>query len=158
MQSPSQAFEQFRALVERDPSLRERLYRPDDPEVFTTLVVEAARDHGLSLDAAEVDTAFRPRRPISARSPPGGWLPVRAGWRDHEFIVDWAYLGARRLREPFFEETATRCLTKPFNRLFKYSTPIDALAGRLRDHPGLPPAGFIFHLSRCGSTLMSARR
>ena len=160
MQSPSPAFDRFRRLVERDPSLQEQLSRPDDPKVFITLIVAAARDHGLSLDAADVDAAIRAHRPVSAdgrgaRSPPGGWLPVQTGWRDHELIVDWAYLGSRRLLEPFFDESATRCLTKPFNRLFGYSTPIEALAGWLRDHPGLPPSGFIFHLSRCGSTLMS---
>ena len=44
---------------------------------------------------------------------------------------------------------------KPFNRLFGYSTPIEALEGWLDDHPSLPPAGFVFHMSRCGSTLLS---
>jgi hypothetical protein len=160
MRSPSPASERFRALVERDPSLQEQLYRPDDPKTFITLVVEAARHRNLALDGAEVDAAIQVKRQISAdergaRLPPRGWLPVRARWRDHELIVDWAYLGARRLLEPFFEESVLLCLTKPFNRFFDYSTPIDALAGWLKQHPDLPPTGFIFHMSRCGSTLVS---
>jgi hypothetical protein len=160
MQSPSPAIDRFRALVEHDPSLQEQLYRPDDPKLFIALVVEAARNRNLGLDAAEVEAAIQAKRRVSAnergtRLPPRGWLPVRARWRDHELIVDWAYLGPRRLLEPFFEESARRCLTKPFNRLFDYSTPIDALAGWLKQHPGLPPTGFIFHMSRCGSTLVS---
>jgi hypothetical protein len=160
MRSPSPASERFRALVERDPSLQEQLYRPDDPKTFITLVVEAARHRNLALDGAEVDAAIQVKRQISAdergaRLPPHGWLPVRARWRDHELIVDWAYLGARRLLEPFFEESVLLCLTKPFNRFFDYSTPIDALAGWLKQHPDLPPTGFIFHMSRCGSTLVS---
>jgi len=110
MRFPSQAFEQFRALVECDRSLQETLNRPDDPAVFVALVVEAARDHGLSLDAAEVGAAIRADRrhatyERSARLPPRGWLPVQAGWREHDFIVDWAYLGPHRLREPFFEDS-----------------------------------------------------
>ena len=160
MQSPSPAIERFRALVERDPSLQEQLYRPDDPKVFVAVVVAAARNHNLDLAPAEIDAAIQANRQIWAdvradRLPPGGWLPVRAEWRDHELIVRWAYLGARRLLEPFFEESVLRCLSKPFNRLFDYSTPIDALAGWLKQHPGLPPTGFIFHMSRCGSTLVS---
>ena len=160
MASPSPAIERFRALVEHDPSLQEQLYRPDDPNVFIALVVEAARHRHLGLEAAEVDAAIQAKRRVSAdercaRLPPRGWLPVRAGWRDHDFIVDWAYLGAYRLLEPFFDESMLLCLSKPFNRLFAYSTPIDALAGWLKQHPGLPPTGFIFHMSRCGSTLVS---
>jgi len=160
MRSPSQAFEQFRALVERDPPLQEALDRPDDPAVLVGLAVAAARDRGLGLDAAEVEVVIsaNPRGAADgcgARSPPRGWLPVRARWQDRELMVDWGYFGPRRLLEPFFDESVLRCLAKPFNRLFRYSTPIDALAGWLRQHPGLPPSGFIFHMSRCGSTLVS---
>src|SRR5206468_1319466 len=36
-----------------------------------------------------------------------------------------------------------------------YTTPIDKLAEWLQEHPGLRPNGFIFHVSRCGSTLVS---
>jgi hypothetical protein len=164
MRSTAPQFEQFRALVEMDRSLQQKLNQPDDPAVFIALVVEAARDHGLPLNAGEVAAAMEANRQVSAaesadddsrRLPPSGWLPVRAQWRGQELHVDWAYLGSRRLREPFFEESVARCLTKPFNRLLGYSTPIGALAGWLREHRCLPPAGFIFHMSRCGSTLLS---
>lgn len=160
MRSHSPAFAQFRALVERDPSLQERLYRPDDPAVLIELVVAAARDHGLNLDPADVDGAIRANRQIPAEergapSPPPGWLPVRTRWQSQDLMLDWAYLGRRRLLEPFFDESVLRCMSKPFNRLFDYSTPIDALAGWLKQHPGLPPTGFIFHMSRCGSTLVA---
>jgi hypothetical protein len=160
MRSETPAFEQFRALMERDPALQAKLYRPDDPALLVALVVDSARDRGLRLGTEEVAAAMEANRRVSAdaggaRLPPGGWLPVQAAWRDQVLEVDWAYLGSRRLHEPFFEESVIRCRPKPFNRLFRYSTPIDALAGWLRDHPCLPPAGFIFHMSRCGSTLVS---
>src|SRR5437868_19422 len=105
MRFRSPAFEQFRMLVEHDPSLQEQFFRPDDPRLFIALVVEAARDRGLSLDAAEIDAALRPHRHISAdersvRSPPRGWLPVQARSVDHALILDWAYCGSRRLVEP----------------------------------------------------------
>jgi hypothetical protein len=164
MQSPTRPFEQFRAVMEVDPSLQEKLNQPDDPALFIALVVSSAHDHGLCLDAEQVAATIRANQPVSAAGsndeggaplPPKGWLPVRTQWRDREFHLDWSYVGPQRLREPFFEETVLRCLSKPFNRLFRYSTPIGALAGWLREHPGLPPTGFIFHMSRCGSTLVS---
>jgi hypothetical protein len=70
MRSPSQAFEQFRALVERDPSLQERLYQPDDPAVLIDLIVAVAHDHGLSLDAAEVAAAISAKRRLMGAAPP----------------------------------------------------------------------------------------
>jgi hypothetical protein len=164
MRSPAPPFEQLRALMERDPSMQEKLNRPDDPAVFIALVVERARAHGISLGAEQVAAALETNRRFSAagpadaggaRLPPSGWLPVGTRWRGQKLYLDWAYVGSRRLWEPFFEETVARCLSKPFNRLFGTSTPIGALAGWLREHPGLPPAGFIFHMSRCGSTLVS---
>ena len=41
---------------------------------------------------------------------------------------------------------------RPFNLVFQQRTPIEALAEL---PPGLPVAGFVFHMSRCGSTLVS---
>jgi hypothetical protein len=154
----SSPLEQFRARMEADPSLQEALNQPDDPAVFIALAVARARDHGIDLGTEELAAALEANGSADqrgARLPPAGWLPVRTRWRDHELEVDWAYLGSQRLREPFFEESVARLLPKPFNRLFRYTTPIDALIGRLHDHPGLTPNGFIFHMSRCGSTLLS---
>jgi hypothetical protein len=164
MQSPPDQLEQFRRLMEADPSLQEELCQPDDPALFIALVVERARDRGLGLDATRVEAAIRANRPVCAAAtadaggaawPPKGWLPVKAQWRDGKLHLDWIYLGPRRLSDPFFEETVVRYQSKPFNRLFRTSTPIDALPGWLRRHPGLAPTGFIFHMSRCGSTLVS---
>jgi hypothetical protein len=39
--------------------------------------------------------------------------------------------------------------------LFRYVTPIEKLAAWLNARPHLQPDGFIFHMSRCGSTLVS---
>jgi hypothetical protein len=87
--------------------------------------------------------------------PPEGWLPSGAFWRNRRLFVRWAFFGEQRLTEPFFEGDVQRATRKPFNRLIRYATPIDKLAEWLRDYPGLQPNGFIFHMSRCGSTLVS---
>ncbi len=83
------------------------------------------------------------------------WVPIRFYWRHEQPLLDWCYLGERRLSEPFFDQTIDACFKHPFNLLFRHQTSIDVLEELARDDPGLPPAGFIFHMSRCGSTLIS---
>jgi gluconate kinase len=87
--------------------------------------------------------------------PPGDWLPAAASWRDRALWVHWTDFGAAPLSEPFFEQSVGRVLRKPFNRLFPHSTPIEALARAADAGRLVPPDGFVFHMSRCGSTLVS---
>jgi hypothetical protein len=84
-----------------------------------------------------------------------GWVPARIDWQEASPAIDWCYLGARRLAEPFFEQSIQACIRQPFNLLFRHRTPIEALAELREVQPGLQPSGFIFHMSRCGSTLVS---
>lgn len=69
--------------------------------------------------------------------------------------VDWCHLGKHRFTDPFFEETIARCFSDPFNLLFRHETPLERLVDLYEAKPGLTPSGFIFHVSRCGSTLIS---
>lgn len=46
-------------------------------------------------------------------------------------------------------------MRQPFNLLFRHQTSIEMLRERDAFEPGLRPNGFIFHMSRCGSTLVS---
>ncbi len=89
------------------------------------------------------------------RLPPAGWLPVAASWRDGTLWTDWSHFGERPLREPFFDDEILNCLRRPFNRLFRYGMPITRLPDWLDANRHLQPDGFIFHMSRCGSTLVS---
>lgn len=83
------------------------------------------------------------------------WLPVRAYWQKNRVFVDWCYVGKERFREPFFDLTIERRFRQPFNLLFRHQTPIEFLGEINARLPALAPTGFIFHLSRCGSTLVS---
>jgi hypothetical protein len=85
-----------------------------------------------------------------------GWMPIRLYFgQDSHPLLDWCYFGERRLTEPFFEKTVEECLRHPFNLLFRQQTPLEILARLQEVEPGLYPTGFIFHMSRCGSTLIS---
>jgi hypothetical protein len=74
-----------------------------------------------------------------------GWVPVAV----REAEVEWRHLPGVRFAEPFFEDTLRR------QRAESRRTTLQELAAWVAAHPGLPPAGFIFHMSRCGSTLVS---
>lgn len=83
------------------------------------------------------------------------WVPVRCFQQETNAFVDWCFLEKVRLTEPFFDDSIARRFRQPFNLLFRHQTPIEFL-GELNEYSeGLKPTGFIFHLSRCGSTLVS---
>ena len=84
-----------------------------------------------------------------------GWVPLRFYWRTEEPTIDWVYLGTKPFTDPFFDQTIGDCLRHPFNLLFRHQTPIEMLHQRYETHRGIEPTGFIFHMSRSGSTLVS---
>ncbi|MCU1265480.1 MAG: aspartyl/asparaginyl beta-hydroxylase [Acidobacteria bacterium] len=84
-----------------------------------------------------------------------GWIPVRFYWREDQPMVDWCYLGRHRLQDPFFEQTVGQRILEPFNLLFRQQTSMQLLGELHEARPGIQPTGFIFHLSRSGSTLVS---
>lgn len=59
------------------------------------------------------------------------------------------------MSEPFFEQSLRRALSHPFNCLFRYRMSIEDFVAQANVERSLAPSGFIFHMSRCGSTLVS---
>ncbi len=84
-----------------------------------------------------------------------GWVPIQLHRAGEAAFIDWCWLGEERFTAPFFENTIDQAQSKPFNRLFTHRTPIAELGEWYEESPGLTPSGFIFHMSRCGSTLVS---
>ena len=70
-------------------------------------------------------------------------------------MVDWGHLGAQRFTEPFFAQTINSCVRHPADLLFRHQTQLDDLGDIAARQPGVQPTGFIFHMSRCGSTLLT---
>lgn len=81
------------------------------------------------------------------------WAPIRLHWEQGRPLVEWGYLGEARFVAPFFDDTIEHTLRRPFSLLFRRQTPPETLCELAAVDPGLPPTGFIFHMSRCGSTL-----
>ena len=84
-----------------------------------------------------------------------GWLPARVVWRGDEPRVEWTLMGRRRLAESFYERTLQRQMMQPFHQLFRRETSMEETIAWVEAHPPAPVRGLIFHMSRCGSTLIS---
>ncbi len=83
------------------------------------------------------------------------WSPIRVYPTGGTLFVDWVYLGEGSFTEPFHDDTIQVLMQEPFNLLFRHQTPIEFLDELFHDSKGIEPTGFIFHVSRCGSTLVS---
>jgi len=81
------------------------------------------------------------------------WLPIRVWPRDGAWSVDWCHFGTQALHEPFFYDSVERALHRPFNQACRRRTDMQALLDWHSRSPGIAPTAFIFHASRCGSTL-----
>ena len=153
----------FAAAVMADTALAAALAAVGERAAFAEQAVRHAAERGLRLDAAAVTAALRPDPLGLARYgpplmqgqhwPPAAWLPVQVVAAADGPAVDWAYFGSRRLAEPFFEDSMRRALALPFNKLFRYRTPLADFLSHAEIAASLAPDGFVFHMSRCGSTL-----
>jgi hypothetical protein len=70
-------------------------------------------------------------------------------------MLEWCYTGRLRFTEAFFGDTIDQVQWDLAALLFRHQTTLDEAKLWNRRCPGLPPSGFIFHMSRCGSTLVT---
>ena len=151
--------DRFRQAVMADEAAQQMLATPYDPREFQRLAIEWARRHGIALTADDL-SAVRGIDPVGAGMigpapqngaalPPRGWLPLR--FVTAEAAVDWIHFAGEPLTESFYFDSLRSLQSRPFNQLFRYRTPFDALVDDDAAH-SLLPDGFIFHMSRCGST------
>ena len=81
-----------------------------------------------------------------------GWLPVDAVVVDGRPGLWWMEMRDVSLDEPFFQQTVDRAKQDKRGELF---TEFDVLLQFEKTLESVPPTGFIFHSSRCGSTLVA---
>ncbi|MBX8486037.1 sulfotransferase family protein [Pseudomonas cichorii] len=80
------------------------------------------------------------------------WLPIRIWQEAEEWRVDWCWFGERKLDQPFFRDAVDEALRLPFNQAFRRETPLAVLCEW--QMPAVEPTAFVYHASRCGSTLI----
>lgn len=155
--------DRFRAAVMADPAAQQALAELRDPVAFEALAVEWANARGIPLAQSDLIAASKPDplgihglapAPQSGTAwPPRQWLPSRCAL-EAGFAVDWYHYAGESLNEPFFADSRGRTGMRPFNQLFRYRTQFGDFVQAEREG-AVPPSGFIFHMSRCGSTLAS---
>lgn len=110
----------------------------------------AAIDWTAYLEAA-ARQADRPPAWQTASAPPRQWLPVQLFYDGAGLRVEWLHFAFALLVEPFFEQSADRARAHPMNLVLRCSTPVEALLAFEED---AGPDALVFHMSRCGSTLV----
>ena len=83
-----------------------------------------------------------------------GWLPVDAVVANDRPGLCWMDMQGVKLSEPFFQQTVER-LRAELPARPEIFTEFDALVQLEKISDSLRPSGFIFHSSRCGSTLVA---
>ena len=81
-----------------------------------------------------------------------GWLPVDAVVVEGRPGLVWMEMSGINLAEPFFQQTVERARKE--NRAERF-TEFDVLLQLEKQLESVEPTGFIFHSSRCGSTLVA---
>ena len=87
--------------------------------------------------------------------PGRSWLPAAIVQARGQLAIDWVHFGDEALRDPFYETTLRSARRRPINTLLKVCTPLAVLAKAPPPDTAAAPDGLIFHMSRCGSTLVS---
>ncbi|MGB0722818.1 MAG: hypothetical protein ACPGU7_10535 [Gammaproteobacteria bacterium] len=79
------------------------------------------------------------------------WYPTEIRWSDGAVELTWHDFGSRRFSEPFFHDALTRAVR---DKARVRHSGIESLR-RFETVDCLEPTAFIFHASRCGSTLIT---
>jgi hypothetical protein len=84
------------------------------------------------------------------------WIPYKLIKQDGHIYCHWLNTYSEPFTRPFFKETILKCKSIHNNKLF-FSSVSDLLSMNewAADLNEVNPAAFIFHMSRCGSTLVS---
>ena len=84
------------------------------------------------------------------------WIPIRLYNDNKELTCRWVYTGTLQCCDPFFDETIQKYkLLIENSKSQRVFTTIDMLDEWGSQIDAVYPTAFIFHISRCGSTLVS---
>lgn len=103
-----------------------------------------------------IDSASPPVMPISSVADIGDWIPYKL-LRQDQWLCRWMALAGQRFTEPFFSETIQKCKAfAPNGKGYASLSSLDVLRSAASEPlEAIAPSAFIFHVSRCGSTLLS---
>ena len=159
----------FRTALAERPDWQLTLSGIDLPDDFVAAAVGMAHSAGIALDPTRLHAAldigpldvagFMP----AAEYPDDGWpplfwlpaqsAPIARASVDGAPALDWVWVGPEPITAPFHRDTIRSAGFRPMGRLTRMRTGLSALIEGCGHEATLAPTGFIFHMSRCGSTL-----
>ncbi|RZJ52412.1 MAG: sulfotransferase family protein [Flavobacterium sp.] len=84
------------------------------------------------------------------------WIPNKIIEQGGEVFFEWIYLGNNRYLDPFFEETLQKCKRHSTNlKKFKFLSTAENLIDWAKQLDSAELKAFVFHVSRCGSTMLA---
>jgi len=84
------------------------------------------------------------------------WVPHKLIEKEEGIFFEWLYLGEKRFTEPFFDDTMARCRSHQYNSAgYKVLSTLENLITWSGQITSIRLSGLIFHVSRCGSTMIS---
>lgn len=159
--APASPIDALRQAILDDGALQRELACETGLEPFLNRCAAIAARVGLPVGRDAIAAALEPAAhsplllpppPALAGAPPRQWLPGEMLAMAGEPAIEWLYFGERGPTEAFYSQSIARVRALPINRLLRFRSPAAALPGLTL---GPPPDGFVFHMSRCGSTLVS---
>lgn len=155
----------FVNLVLANEQLQRRLAPIAEADAFIIEALSVASENNIALDPASLAISLRADPLGMARYagapivysawPPAGWIPTRSIQTSGAPAFDWLWFGPRRLTQPFMEDDVRNAGSLPFNWLFRIRTSLNDVIAGAATEPHIPLHGLIFHMSRCGSTLLA---
>lgn len=83
------------------------------------------------------------------------WIPYRLNFYEN-VSCQWLFVDDKAFTEPFFHESTAKCRIYDENRhIFKSTSTLEGLISYAESISTVVPTAFIFHVSRCGSTLLA---
>lgn len=153
----------FIKLVLGTPALQQRLASILETDSFIAESLNIAAEYNISIKIDVLKQVAQPngiRRsgpaPIACSGwPPFSWLPTQSVATGSAPDIDWLWVESDSFLLPFFEDDVRRYASLPFNRVFRIRTTLEAVIAGAETEQPLPLKGLIFHMSRCGSTLLA---
>jgi hypothetical protein len=155
----------LRAMILADEAVADRLALIVDAEAFAAATAGVAAGAGITITPGAILAGskrdplgierFTGQQVTTADWPGRNWLPAALVPAPGQLAIDWVHFGEVPLHDSFFEDSLRRAKRLPINALLKVCTPLNVLARPLPADATNAPDGLIFHMSRCGSTLVS---
>lgn len=84
------------------------------------------------------------------------WIPYQLLYKENDWQLLWLDLQEKHIEEPFFDETINLCRFRMKERsAYLPASNLGFLEEAAKLIDSITPDAFIFHVSRCGSTLLS---